>query len=118
MSPGIEAVSKLSRLGFAFEVNGDRVRYRYQGPDTPDPAQVRPLMEVVKAYKADVLAYLSKPAPRERTLTYADCGFHEYQGPNPAQGWGRCTLKNRGCYGLRPACPDIPLRATDVPPDG
>jgi hypothetical protein len=118
MSPGIEAISKLSRLGFAFEVNGDRVRYRYQGPDTPDPAQVRPLLKVVKAYKADVLAHLSKPATLERILSCADCGFHEYQGPNPRQGWGRCKLKNRGCYGLRPACSEIPPRDGNVPRDG
>jgi hypothetical protein len=104
MSPGIEAVSKLSRLGFAFEVNGDRVRYRYQGPDIPDPAQVRPLLETVKAHKSDVLAYLSKPAMPERILTCADCSFHEYTGPNPAHGWGLCTYKDKGCYGLRRAC--------------
>jgi len=113
MSPGIEAVSKLSRLGFAFEVNGDRVRYRYQGPATPDPAQVRLLLQVVKAYKADVLAHLSKSAAPERVLTCADCGFHKYQGPNPAQGWGRCTLKKRGCYGLRRACSEIPRDVWD-----
>jgi hypothetical protein len=48
------------------------------------------------------------PAPGERILTCADCGFHKYTGPNPAHGWGRCTLKKRGCYGLRPACSEIP----------
>ena len=105
MSPGIEAVSKLSRLGFAFEVNGDRIRYRYQGPDTPDPAQVRPLLKVVKAYKADVLAHLSKPAPPERVLTCADCPhFEANQGPNPREGWGRCLRRKKGRFGCATAC--------------
>ncbi len=58
------------------------------------------------------------PAPGERVLTCADCGFHEYQVPNQRQGWGRCTLKKRGCYGLRPACSEIPRQDTDVPLDG
>jgi hypothetical protein len=53
------------------------------------------------------------PAPGERVLTCADCGFHEYQGPNPRQGWGSCTLKKRGCYGLRPACSEIPRDTWD-----
>ena len=43
-------------------------------------------------------------SPPEHILTCADCDFHKYQGPNPRQGWGRCTFKEKGCYGLRPAC--------------
>jgi len=52
-------------------------------------------------------------SPRERILSCADCGFHKYTGPNPAHGWGRCTLKKRGCYGLRPACSEIQRDAWD-----
>jgi hypothetical protein len=40
----------------------------------------------------------------EHILTCADCSFHEYQGPNPAHGWGHCTFKGKWCYGLRQAC--------------
>jgi hypothetical protein len=114
----IEAMGKLSKLGFAFEVDGNRVRYRYQGPDNPDPAQVRPLLEVVKAHKPEVLAYLNKLAYRECILTCFECPLHEHDTVNPSQGWGRCTVKNRGCYGLRPACSEIQPRDTDVPLDG
>ena len=117
MTP-IEAVRKLTDLGYHFELAGDRLRYRYDGPGTPDPDTVRPLLAVVKAHKPDVLTYLSKPVTPERILSCADCGFHEYQGPNPAHGWGRCTLKKRGCYGLRPACSEIPPQDIDVPLDG
>jgi hypothetical protein len=45
-----------------------------------------------------------QPNPFEHILTCADCDFHKYQGPNPAHGWGRCTYKDKGCYGLRRAC--------------
>jgi hypothetical protein len=105
MSPGIEAVSKLSKLGFAFEVAGDRLRYRYEGSGTPDPDQVRPLLEMVKAHKPDVLTYLRKPALPERILICADCpNFEGSQGPNPLQGWGRCLKRNKGRYGCATAC--------------
>lgn len=105
MTP-IEAVRKLTELGYRFELAGDRLRYRYEGPCEPDLNLVRPLLERVKANKPDVLAYLGKPAMSERILTCADCGFHQYSGPNPAHGWGHCTLKEKGCYGLRSACKD------------
>jgi hypothetical protein len=114
----IEAVKKLSSLGYRFELAGDRLRYRYEGQGDPDRVMVLPLLGVVKAHKPEVLAFLSKPALPERILTCADCGFHEYQGPNPSHGWGRCTLKKRGCYGLRPACSEIQRQDTDVPLDG
>jgi hypothetical protein len=100
----IEAVRKLTDLGYRFELAGDRLRYRYDGPGKPDPNTVKPLLEAVKAHKPDVLAYLSKPAMPERILTCADCGFHQYSGPNPAHGWGLCTFNGKWCYGLRRAC--------------
>jgi len=43
-------------------------------------------------------------SPQEQILTCADCGFHKYQGPNPAHGWGLCTFNGKWCYGLRRAC--------------
>lgn len=107
MNPGIEAAHKLAHLGYRFTVNGETIKAKYHGPGEPDPDMVRPLLETVKAHKPDVLAYLSKPAMPERVLTCADCGFHKYQGPNPAHGWGRCNFKGKGCYGLRPACSEI-----------
>ena len=103
MTP-IEAVRKLSDLGYRFKLAGDRLRYRYEGKGEPDLDTVKPLLVLVKAHKPDVLTYLSKPAPLEHILTCADCSFHEYTGPNPAHGWGCCTYKDKGCYGLRRAC--------------
>lgn len=57
MKPG-DAVIKLSRLGFRFEVADGKVRYRYEGPGEPDPGQVVPLLEVVKAHKGEVAFFL------------------------------------------------------------
>jgi hypothetical protein len=109
----IEAVRKLSSLGYRFELAGDRLRYQYHGPGKPDLDTVRPLLETVKVHKPEVLAFLSKPAMPERILTCFECPMHEHDTVNPPAGWGRCTLKKRGCYGLRPACPEIPCDAWD-----
>jgi len=101
----IEAVKKLSSLGYRFELAGDRLRYRYEGQGDPDRGMVLPLLEVVKANKQDVLTYLSKPAPRERVLTCTDCPqFQANSGPNPGQGWGKCLKRGRGRYGCATAC--------------
>ena len=103
----IEAVRKLSSLGYRFELAGDRLRYQYHGPGKPDLDTVRPLLETVKVHKPEILAFLSKPAMPERILTCFECPMHEHDTVNPPEGWGRCTLKKRGCYGLRPACSEI-----------
>ena len=103
---GLEAVIELSRLGYRFKLAGDRLRYQYEGPGKPDPDMVRPLLETVKAHKPDVVVYLSKLAMPERILTCFDCPRHEHDTINPSQGWGRCTFKDKWCYGLRPACPE------------
>ena len=101
----IEAVKKLSSLGYRFELAGDRLRYRYEGPGEPDPRQVKPLLQTVREHKPDVLAYLSKPAPRERIITCADCPhFEANQGPNPREGWGKCLKRNKGRFGCATAC--------------
>lgn len=44
------------------------------------------------------------PASQEHMLTCFECPLHEHDPINPSQGWGRCTLRNQGCYGLKPAC--------------
>jgi hypothetical protein len=102
----IEAVLKLGQMGYRFTVNGETIKGKYEGQGDPDPAQVKPLLEKVKAHKPDVLVYLSKPAPPEHILTCFDCPRHEHDTINPSQGWGRCTFKDKWCYGLRPACPE------------
>lgn len=50
---------------------------------------------------------------QEHVLTCFECPRHEHDTVNPSQGWGRCTLKKQGCYGLRPACSEIPRGTGD-----
>jgi hypothetical protein len=106
MNPvAIEAVRKLADMGYRFTVIGETIKVKFHGPGEPDPGTVRPLLATVREHKPDVLAYLSKPAPRERIITCADCPhFEANQGPNPLQGWGKCLKRNRGRYGCATAC--------------
>jgi hypothetical protein len=92
---------KLSALGYRFEVAGEKVRWRFEGPGMPDPSQVRPLLAMVKERKPEVLAYLSRPIPPERVLTCHECGHFRpaVNSPNPTQAWGHCRKRKRGRYG-------------------
>lgn len=63
MRPG-DAIVQLGRLGFHFEVAGENIRWRHEGPDRPDPQQVRPLIEVVKQHKEEVRYFLKCYCPR------------------------------------------------------
>ena len=63
-NPGIEAVRKLVALGYRFMVNGESIKAKYEGPGEPDPATVRPLVDVMKAHKPDVVYFLKSYCPR------------------------------------------------------
>jgi hypothetical protein len=62
--PGIEAARKLALMGYRFKVEGDTMRYEWQGPGQPDPAQVKPLLEAVKAHKPEVIHFLKYCCPK------------------------------------------------------
>ena len=64
MNPGIEAARRLSHLGYRFTVNGDTIRARYEGPGDPNPAQVKPLLDLVRQHKEDVRFFLKCYCPR------------------------------------------------------
>jgi hypothetical protein len=63
-NPGIEAARQLAHMGYRFTVNGETIKARYEGPGKPDPAQVRPLMEAMKAHKPDVVYFLRSYCPK------------------------------------------------------
>ena len=46
-----------------FELAGDRLRYRYDGPGTPDPDTVRPLLDLVRQNKDAVRYFLRSYCP-------------------------------------------------------
>jgi hypothetical protein len=105
---GIEAVRKLTHIDYRFTVNGETIKAKYMGQGDLDPAQVRPLLALVKEYKAKVIDYLArKPqAPAERMLTCFECTHFRpaADSSNPAQAWGFYRKRNRGRYGLAMAC--------------
>jgi hypothetical protein len=78
-----EAVMKLASLGYHFEFVGEKVRYEWQGPGDPDPAQVRPLLDVVRQHKEEVHFFLKCHCPQ--------CGGVFFGTIN---GVSRCM----GCY--------------------
>jgi len=104
-SPGIEAARKLAHLGYRFTVTGESIKARYEGPGDPDPAQVRPLLALVKKYKTQVISYLA-PKPQERVLTCYDCRHFQpaANSPNPTQAWGHCRKRDKGRFGVATAC--------------
>lgn len=63
MRPG-EAVMELSRIGFRFRLDGEAVKVRFEGKQTPDPATVSPLLDLVRQYKDDVRFFLKCHCPR------------------------------------------------------
>jgi ribosomal protein S27AE len=60
----IEAVRTLANMGYRFTVNGESIRGKYEGPGEPDPAQVRPLLELVRQNKDAVRYFLRSFCPR------------------------------------------------------
>ena len=63
MKPG-EAVMKLTALGYRFEAAGERLRWRFEGQGQPDPGKVRPLLQLVKECRDEVLFFLRCYCPK------------------------------------------------------
>ncbi len=51
-------ISSLRDLGFAIELDGDIVSWRWKGTGSPDPDTLKPLLEELKAKKSAVLEIL------------------------------------------------------------
>lgn len=63
-NPGISAARRLACLGYRFKVQGETIVAEYHGPGQPDPAQVLPLLETVKAHKPMVIPFLRCHCPK------------------------------------------------------
>ena len=63
MSPG-EAVMELTRRGFRFRLDGEAVKVRFEGEQTPDRATVSPLLDLVRQTKDAVRYFLRSYCPR------------------------------------------------------
>jgi ribosomal protein S27AE len=75
-NPGIEAVRRLAHLGYRFTVAGKTIKAKYHGPGDPDPAQVRPLLELARQHKEEVRYFLKSYCPR----CGGACFIPDYEG--------------------------------------
>jgi hypothetical protein len=109
-NPGVEAVRKLAHLGYRFTVIGENIKAKYEGPGDPDPSQVQPLLEAVRADKDSVRAYL-------KTLVLCQDCAHAQVG----LGWAICQVDPwDGIRGQVPSfqhpCPNFMARTKPLPP--
>jgi hypothetical protein len=84
---GLIAVQRLTAMGYRFQVEGDALRYEWQGIGKPDPSQVRPLLDLVRQHKDDVRFFLKCHCPR-----CGGCCFvpdYEGRGLCLACDWGK-----------------------------
>jgi ribosomal protein S27AE len=63
-NPGIEAVRKLAHLGYRFTVNGETIKARYEGQGEPDPLKAKPLIDLARQHKTEVVEFLRCYCPR------------------------------------------------------
>jgi hypothetical protein len=107
-NPGIEAVRKLTHIGYRFTVHWETIKAKYMGQGDLDPAKVRPLLALVKEHKAEVIDYFAlKPqAQSQEHVTCFDCTHFRpaVKSPNPTQAWGHCQKRNKGRYGVAKTC--------------
>lgn len=58
MTSWTDAIDKLTSLGYRITLDGEKLRYAYQGKNNPSQNEITPLLEVLKSHKAQVLDYL------------------------------------------------------------
>lgn len=98
-NPGVEAVRKLAHMGYRFTVNGETIKARYEAPGEPDPTRVRPLLELVKANKPEVLNYLSQKPEAPTALGKCPCGAPAWDTDADGKEKCWCCLAIPGLFG-------------------
>ncbi len=63
-NPGIEAVRQLANMGYRFTVNGETIKAKYEGQGEPDPLKAKPLIDLVRQHKTEVVEFLRYYCPR------------------------------------------------------
>ncbi len=103
------AVKKLRQLGYRFQAQGRRMRYEWQGQGKPDPAEVIPLLDVVRQHREEVKELLALVSCQ--TCNHAQVG----------QGWAICQREPwDGIKGQAPdyfhKCENFTPRTKPLPP--
>ncbi len=55
---------ELAHIGFRFRLDGGMVKVRFEGKQTPDSAEVSPLLDLVRQHKEEVRFFLKCHCPR------------------------------------------------------
>lgn len=54
----MQVISELEKQGYFFWLAGEKIKFEYRGPGRPDTDIVRPLLEELKARKAEAARYI------------------------------------------------------------
>jgi len=68
----MQAISELRNQGYTISLDHDDLVIKYTGAGHPDPATVKPLLEELRAHKAEALDYLRQRDVLPLTLAGAD----------------------------------------------
>ncbi|MCL4872010.1 MAG: hypothetical protein KJ063_23870 [Anaerolineae bacterium] len=83
----MKAISELENIGYHFWIKEEGISYLHIG-SMPDPEQVRPLLQQIKAAKSEAMAFLEQrpftSKSKRRVIFPAD-----YRGPFPSGTWQR-----------------------------
>ncbi len=63
MKPG-QAIMKLSAMGYTFKMNGDKIRYDWEGKGRPDMVKANPLFDIIRADREAAILFLRVYCPR------------------------------------------------------
>jgi hypothetical protein len=64
MNPGVQAITELVRIGYEVDIEGEKITMRYRGSGLPNPAQVLPILDLVRQHKEDVQFFLRCYCPK------------------------------------------------------
>ncbi len=110
----MDAIIQLQTLGYRVNLEGDKIRLIWQGESGPNPEQVTPLLEEVRARKQEALRYIrhasrhkNRPGKCESCRAggywpdHGDglwCFFHAYF-------FGKCAPAQKVTDEVRESCP-------------
>jgi len=99
MTTGIRAIHALAKMGYRAWAEGQEVHLRYEGPGLPDPAEVAPLVKLVKRHKQEVRSFLKSFCARCGGVVFAP----DYEGRPLCLGcdWGTLVTLYPAMAGVR-----------------
>lgn len=56
----MKAIAELEEMGYTFKLDGETLRYSYEGEGRPDLEHARSLLEYVKRHKEEAIAFLRR----------------------------------------------------------